>query len=161
MNTGKGKLNTIINTVTTQRNKKTNTDFYTRSTFSITLRSNSINSSNSDIGQFLAKLCFKDYHRVASSTNYTREWINSKISENIRSSNRSLAQLVTSTTPCRMSTASNPTPANYFKNIFKLKIDQIIKLIIWLIFEALFLKSARIDPFSEKIAPSVYLSATA
>ena len=31
-------------------------------------------------GQFLAKLGFTDYHCVASGTNYTREWINSKIS---------------------------------------------------------------------------------
>ena len=86
-----------------------------------------LESKKLTIGQFLAELGFKDYHRVISSTNYSREGINSKKNKNIRSSNRLLAQLVTSTPPCRTSSASNRTPANYFKNIFKLKIDQIIK----------------------------------
>ena len=39
----------IIDTITTRRKRKTITDFYTRITFSITIRSSSINSSNSDI----------------------------------------------------------------------------------------------------------------
>ena len=39
----------IMDTITSRRKRKTITDFYTRITFSITIRSSSINSSNSDI----------------------------------------------------------------------------------------------------------------
>ena len=49
------------------------------------------------VGQFRAELGFTDYHCVAFSTYYTQEGVNSKISENKRSNNRSLVQLVTLT----------------------------------------------------------------
>ena len=45
----KGEMNTIIDITTTWRKRKMTTDFYARITFSITIRSSSINSSNSDI----------------------------------------------------------------------------------------------------------------
>ena len=50
-NTRRGKMYTIIDTITIRKKRKTITDFYryTRITFSITIRSSSIISSNSDI----------------------------------------------------------------------------------------------------------------
>ena len=55
---------------------------------------------NACLGQFLAKLGFIDYHCVASSTNYTREWINSKIVVIFMTENCLLGQLTDQTFLC-------------------------------------------------------------
>ena len=64
-----------------------------------------------------------DHHRVAFSTSYKREWINSKITENDNFSKRPLVQLTGQTKPFQRSLSLIPTPTNYFKNQFLLKID--------------------------------------
>ena len=111
-------------------------------------------------GLIRAELGFIYYHCVASSTNYTREGINSKISENNRSRKRSLVQLATFVPPCRSSSTSTPASDVYVKNIFKLKIDQIRKKIFYTIFVQLILNIEQLHPLSATIALSVCLSAT-
>ena len=61
------------------------------------------------------KLGPTDYHRVAFSTSYAQEWINSKITENDSFSKRPLVQLTGQTKPFHRSLSLIPTPTNYFK----------------------------------------------
>ena len=70
-------------------------------------------------GTIRLDVVFKRYHRVAYSTNYTREGINSKIIENIRSRKRSLVQLAT-ITPVRSMPCGLHFDLRYENIFFKL-----------------------------------------
>ena len=65
----------------------------------------------------------KVHHRVAFGTNYTWEERNSKISENNRTDNSSLVQLIEQIKPYGRASSSIPTSDNYFENNCRLKIE--------------------------------------